>query len=193
MAPNKKGKKIAKKGKSTTRHRPVPAVEGAYGNVLNDGRFECRLSVRRRPCGARMANESHNIRSHISKKHRVDSAYKKNQRTGNWPCTWADCMENGSTYSNFHSLVGHARSFHGMKGSSKALKKKSGNLLQKIRMEYQKKKREEQRQMEDDEDDGEDEPLFIDAPDYSDGNHGDKNQEDRDPPGTGGSQPIPVA
>ncbi|KAI1211160.1 uncharacterized protein F4807DRAFT_458732 [Annulohypoxylon truncatum] len=192
MAINKKTK-VA--GKKLTHNRLAdPAVPNAFGRILQNGLYECRVPVGGRRCGAQMLNAKHNIRSHISKKHRDDSAYKKNQRAGIWPCVNEDCVNEGRIYPNFHSLVGHARSVHGMKGDSKPLKQRATNLRRKMAEKERREMRDAEREAQENASDDaeyEEESLFVEQPDEPDGPSG--GNFDRDPPGTGGSQPIPVA
>ncbi|KAI1092041.1 hypothetical protein F5B19DRAFT_492810 [Rostrohypoxylon terebratum] len=195
MANKKTPKEVGKATKKRVTNTAVPAVAGACGKVTDDGSFECRLSIQGRSlCGARMKNEAHNIRSHISKKHRDGSSYKNNQKRGSWLCTWSECEKQGRTYPNFNSLLAHARRAHHMRGPSKELKDKAAKYRQKmLKLQKQKKRsaKEEEGSGTDDEEQAEGDSLSVD--DMSDISSQQGDEEDDDPPAMGGSSSRPIS
>ncbi|KAI1803252.1 hypothetical protein F4811DRAFT_356344 [Daldinia bambusicola] len=84
----------------------------ARGTVLDNGKFRCGLTK----CNAVMTNARHHISSHISKKHKVNSAFQRAEETNRRSC--GIC---GFTAVKFHTLVTHVRIEHGFRGSSKVL------------------------------------------------------------------------
>ncbi|KAI2778326.1 hypothetical protein F4815DRAFT_501422 [Daldinia loculata] len=165
--------------KDTSKALPTqPAIDGAQGRVNSYGRYICQILVNGRPCGATMKNEKRNIRSHLSKKHRAQSAYAKNQvKTDVWPCPEKCGME----YKNFHSMLRHMRVIHRFTGKSAGLKEKSKNLRGSTSQTGG---------VSSDTDSGFDEE-YIPPPDRPDrGPGGGSNQ---DPPGASGGSLIPAA
>ncbi|KAI1655557.1 hypothetical protein F4813DRAFT_391692 [Daldinia decipiens] len=84
----------------------------AQGRILANGKFLCGINN----CGAEMKNARHNISSHISKKHRINSAFLQADAI-NRRC----CGICGFNATKFHLLVHHVRTRHGFRGRSKVL------------------------------------------------------------------------
>ncbi|KAI1407731.1 hypothetical protein F5Y13DRAFT_195081 [Hypoxylon sp. FL1857] len=174
-----------------TDHDAQPALSGTLGVVLNNSLFECRIPMNERPCGSRMKNKKHNIRSHLSQLHGgPHCAYSKAQATNNeWPCTY-ECEY--TDYDNFHSFLAHARRIHGFRGESDGLKEASIKLRNKRRAEANGRQDKSNAEDEDDSNDhdADTDDDYIPPPDRPDSDPKDDRQ---DPPGPSGSLPIGIA
>ncbi|KAI1085920.1 hypothetical protein F5B19DRAFT_498884 [Rostrohypoxylon terebratum] len=87
----------------------TPNHPGAAGWVSVDGKFMCE-------CGSVMRNDNHCISSHLTKKHKSDSAYQRTQFKAAgavWSCP--DCE---SGHENWNALLAHYRRQHAFRGDS---------------------------------------------------------------------------
>ncbi|OTB09380.1 hypothetical protein M426DRAFT_18027 [Hypoxylon sp. CI-4A] len=118
------GPRSTGRGARDTSIKP-PAVKGAEGVVLDNGRYQCRLLTDQgNICGGTMKCAKHDISSHMSTKHRANSAYKKNlEKTERWPCPYKACR--GRDLSSWSSLRGHVSTAHGYKGKTHTLRTES--------------------------------------------------------------------
>ncbi|KAI0168929.1 hypothetical protein GGR52DRAFT_574155 [Hypoxylon sp. FL1284] len=88
---------------------PRPPIDHptAQGRLDDDGKFHCA-------CGAGpIRNQYHNIASHVSKKHRADSADAAKRATDPRVCGLC-----GAASKNFWSFDSHIRKLHRFRGSS---------------------------------------------------------------------------
>ncbi|KAI0429988.1 hypothetical protein F5Y09DRAFT_342099 [Xylaria sp. FL1042] len=122
----------------------VPAVAGAIGEVLTDGRFRCtRMDRGGNPtttvCNSITKNEKANIRSHLNKIHCPHSRYKHSNGPEPLPCRLPRYDGRGacdSVLKGIASLVGHARRVHGLRGDSSSLTVPWDSLSLKQRVWY---------------------------------------------------------
>ncbi|XDG05961.1 hypothetical protein ABKA04_005576 [Annulohypoxylon sp. FPYF3050] len=97
--------------------RPLPHADinaspnhlGADGWVSVEGKFMCH-------CGSVMRNDHHCISSHLTKKHKPDSAYQKTQFKAAGT-VWA-CPDCESAHENWNALLAHYRRQHAFRGDS---------------------------------------------------------------------------
>ncbi|KAI0145497.1 hypothetical protein GGR57DRAFT_299990 [Xylariaceae sp. FL1272] len=83
--------------------RPVPALEGAAGDILDSGKYRC-------PCGKEMGNTAHIISSHISKHHPTGPGKSKHQQMETGGKTW--CPACRQVLENPRKLVLHFKKAH---------------------------------------------------------------------------------
>ncbi|KAI0799260.1 hypothetical protein GGR55DRAFT_511758 [Xylaria sp. FL0064] len=122
----------------------VPALAGAVGEVLTDGKFRCTLMDHRgnptdTPCGSEIKNEKSNIRSHLNKLHNPQSTYRLSNGDETIPCDRPRLDGRGwctSLLKNRNSLVGHARKYHKLKGNSDSVTTPWEKLRVKQRVYY---------------------------------------------------------
>ncbi|KAI8966300.1 hypothetical protein F5Y11DRAFT_365883 [Daldinia sp. FL1419] len=84
----------------------------ARGHVLDNGKFKCGEPN----CRAVMKNARHNISSHISKKHRPNSAYQQADTIDRRACGICNFSA-----INRHGMIAHIRTVHGFHGESAAI------------------------------------------------------------------------
>ncbi|KAI0382273.1 hypothetical protein F5Y04DRAFT_280057 [Hypomontagnella monticulosa] len=98
-------------GRYTVAHGKVPDYDAAPGWVSTNNEFLCA-------CGSVIKNTKRDIKNHICKIHRVDSAYYKHELKPFLQREWR-CPACSSQHGNFHAFLAHCRREHGFRGLSR--------------------------------------------------------------------------